>query len=97
MERYFPLLLAGVALLIDVYRPVLVRAEEPRRIQTAITSVDVTYTNFYVAEREGFFKEQNIFNELVVMRSAARQIQALVAGSVAVSVQAPDPLVRAVE
>lgn len=97
MQNQFPLLLAVVALLVDIYRPFVVRAEEPRRIQTAITSVDVTYTNFYVAERQGFFKEQNIFNELVVMRSAARQIQALVAGSVEVSVQAPDPLVRAVE
>jgi len=31
------------------------------------------------------------------MRSAARQIQALVAGSVELSAQAPDPLIRAVE
>ena len=31
------------------------------------------------------------------MRSAARQIQALVAGSIELSAQAPDPLIRAVE
>jgi NitT/TauT family transport system substrate-binding protein len=43
------------------------------------------------------FKEQQIFNEIIVMRSAARQIQALVSGSIELSAQAPDPLIRAVE
>jgi ABC-type nitrate/sulfonate/bicarbonate transport system substrate-binding protein len=57
----------------------------------------MTNLNLYIAERQGFFKEQRIFSEIIVMRSAARQIQALIAGSVEFSAQAPDPLIRADE
>lgn len=74
-----------------------VEAQELRRIRTAITSPGMTNLNLYIAQRQGFFKEQRIFSEIVVMRSAARQIQALIAGSVEFSAQAPDPLIRADE
>jgi ABC-type nitrate/sulfonate/bicarbonate transport system substrate-binding protein len=72
-------------------------AQELRRIRTAITSPGMTNLNLYIADRQGLFKEQRIFSEIIVMRSAARQIQALIAGSVEFSAQAPDPLVRANE
>jgi NitT/TauT family transport system substrate-binding protein len=72
-------------------------AQETGRIRVAITSPGMTNLNLYVASRQGYFKEQKIFNEIVVMRSAARQIQALIAASVEFSAQAPDPLIRAVE
>jgi ABC-type nitrate/sulfonate/bicarbonate transport system substrate-binding protein len=71
--------------------------QEPGKIRVAITSPGMTNLSLYVANRQGFFKEQKIFNEIVVMRSAARQIQALIAASVEFSAQAPDPLIRAVE
>lgn len=71
--------------------------EEPRRVRVAITSPGMPNLDLYIADRQGFFKEQRIFNEIVVMRSAARQIQALIAASVELSAQAPDPLIRAVE
>jgi ABC-type nitrate/sulfonate/bicarbonate transport system substrate-binding protein len=71
--------------------------QELRRIRTAITSPGMTNLNLYIADRRGFFKEQKIFSEIIVMRSAARQIQALIAGSVEFSAQAPDPLIRADE
>lgn len=74
-----------------------VSAQEPRRIRVAVTSPGMTNLGLYLADRRGFFKEQQIFNEIIVMRSAARQIQALVAGSIEFSAQAPDPLIRAVE
>lgn len=72
-------------------------AQESRRIRTAITSPGMTNLSLYIAQRQGFFKEQKIFTEIIVMRSAARQIQALIAGSVEFSAQAPDPLIRANE
>ncbi len=72
-------------------------AQDLRRIRTAITSPGMTNLNLYIAQRQGFFKEERIFSEIVVMRSAARQIQALIAGSVEFSAQAPDPLIRADE
>ena len=72
-------------------------AQEARRIRTAITSPGMTNLSLYIAQRQGFFKEQRIFSEIIVMRSAARQIQALIAGSVEFSAQAPDPLIRADE
>lgn len=37
--------------------------------------------SLYIADRRGLFKEQQIFNEIIVMRLTAREIQALVAGS----------------
>ena len=75
---------------------VAVSAQE-RRMRVAVTSPGMTNLSLYVADRRGFFKDQQIFNEIIVMRSAARQIQALVAGSIELSAQAPDPLIRAVE
>jgi ABC-type nitrate/sulfonate/bicarbonate transport system substrate-binding protein len=57
----------------------------------------MTNLSLYIADRRGFFKEQQIFNEIIVMRSAARQMQALIAASIELSAQAPDPLIRAVE
>ncbi len=72
-------------------------AQEMRRVRVAVTSPGMTNITLYIANRRGFFKEQQIFNETIVMRSAARQIQALVAGSIEFSAQAPDPLIRAVE
>lgn len=77
--------------------PAAGQSQDSRKIRIAITSPGMTNVNLYLADRKGFFKEQKIFNEIVVMRSAARQIQALVAGSVEFSAQAPDPLIRAVE
>ena len=74
-----------------------VSAQELRRMRVAVTSPGMTNLSLYIADRRGFFKEQHIFNEIIVMRSAARQIQALVAGSIELSAQAPDPLIRAVE
>ncbi len=74
-----------------------VYAQELRRVRVAITSPGMPNLDLYIANRQGFFKEQRIFNEIVAMRSAARQIQALIAGSVELSAQAPDPLIRAVE
>jgi ABC-type nitrate/sulfonate/bicarbonate transport system substrate-binding protein len=66
-------------------------------VRVAVTSPGMTNLSLYIADRRGFFKEHQIFNEIIVMRSAARQIQALVAGSIELSAQAPDPLIRAVE
>src|SRR5688500_19985397 len=74
-----------------------VAAQELRRVRVAVTSPGMTNLGLYIADRRGFFKEQQIFNEIIVMRSAARQIQALIAGSIELSAQAPDPLIRAVE
>ena len=85
------------ALLALSISPAVVHGQQPRRIRIAITSPGMTNLNVYLAERQGFFQQQHIFNEIVVMRSAARQIQALVADSVEFSAQAPDPLIRAVE
>ena len=72
-------------------------AQETRRVRVAVTSPGMTNLSLYIADRRGLFKEQQIFNEIIVMRSAARQIQALVSGSIELSAQAPDPLIRAVE
>ena len=69
-----------------------VSAQELRRVRVAVTSPGMTNLSLYIADRRGFFKEEQIFNEIIVMRSAARQIQALVAGSIELSAQAPDPL-----
>ena len=91
---------AALALLIAVSTLFLCQVaegQETRRIRTAITSPGMTNLNLYIADRQGFFKEQKIFSEIIVMRSAARQIQALIAGSVEFSAQAPDPLIRADE
>ena len=66
-----------------------VGAQELRRVRVAVTSPGMTNLSLYIADRRGFFKEQQIFNEIIVMRSAARQIQALVAGSIELSAQAP--------
>jgi ABC-type nitrate/sulfonate/bicarbonate transport system substrate-binding protein len=74
-----------------------VSAQEARRVRVAVTSPGMTNLSLYIADRRDLFKEQQIFNEIIVMRSAARQIQALVAGSIELSAQAPDPLIRAVE
>jgi ABC-type nitrate/sulfonate/bicarbonate transport system substrate-binding protein len=87
-----PLVIFAILLLFTA-----VEAQDLRRIRTAITSPGMTNLNLYIAQRQGFFKEQRIFSEIVVMRSAARQIQALIAGSVEFSAQAPDPLIRADE
>lgn len=65
-----------------------VPAQELRRMRVAVTSPGMTNLSLYIADRRGFFKEQQIFNEIIVMRSAARQIQALVAGSIELSAQA---------
>jgi ABC-type nitrate/sulfonate/bicarbonate transport system substrate-binding protein len=73
-----------------------VSAQE-RRVRVAVTSPRMTNLSLYIANRRGFFKEHQIFNEIIGMRSAARQIQALIAGSIELSAQAPDPLIRAVE
>jgi ABC-type nitrate/sulfonate/bicarbonate transport system substrate-binding protein len=72
-------------------------AQETRRVRVAVTSPGMTNLSLYIADRRGLFKEQQIFNEIIVMRSAARQIQALISGSIELSAQAPDPLIRAVE
>lgn len=91
---------ASLALLIVVFTLFLCQVaggQETRRIRTAITSPGMTNLSLYIAQRQGFFKEQRIFSEIIVMRSAARQIQALIAGSVEFSAQAPDPLIRADE
>jgi NitT/TauT family transport system substrate-binding protein len=89
---FLPFAVAGVALLWAS-----ADAQDMRRIRAAITSPGMTNLSLYIADREGFFKEQRIFSEIIVMRSAARQIQALIAGSVEFSAQAPDPLIRADE
>src|SRR3990172_8702271 len=68
-------------------------AQERPRVRVAVTSPGMTNISLYIADRRGFFKEQQIFNETIVMRSAARQIQALVAGSIDFSAPGPAPLV----
>jgi ABC-type nitrate/sulfonate/bicarbonate transport system substrate-binding protein len=65
-----------------------VSAQELRRMRVAVTSPGMTNLSLYIADRRGFFKEQQIFNEIIVMRSAARQIQALIAASIELSAQA---------
>ncbi|MBM4296688.1 MAG: ABC transporter substrate-binding protein [Deltaproteobacteria bacterium] len=90
-----PLLI--IALLFERLLLAPTAAQDLRRVRVAVTSPGMTNLGLYLADRRGFFKEQQIFNEIIVMRSAARQIQALVAGSIEFSAQAPDPLIRAVE
>jgi ABC-type nitrate/sulfonate/bicarbonate transport system substrate-binding protein len=97
MNLFAPYLLGVLLLALLGSPPARSHAQELSRIRIAITSPGMTNLNLYVGNRHGFFKEQKIFNEIVVMRSAARQIQALIAASVEFSAQAPDPLIRAVE
>ncbi len=93
--------LLRILVLVTIYQQlayiVPVTAQETRRVRVAVTSPGMTNLSLYIADRRGLFKEQQIFNEIIVMRSAARQIQALVSGSIELSAQAPDPLIRAVE
>jgi ABC-type nitrate/sulfonate/bicarbonate transport system substrate-binding protein len=93
--------LLRILILVTIYQQlaciVPVTAQETRRVRVAVTSPGMTNLSLYIADRRGLFKEQQIFNEIIVMRSAARQIQALVSGSIELSAQAPDPLIRAVE
>jgi ABC-type nitrate/sulfonate/bicarbonate transport system substrate-binding protein len=97
MSTHRKYLASPLAVLAVLFLLTAVEAQELRRIRTAITSPGMTNLNLYIAQRQGFFKEQRIFSEIVVMRSAVRQIQALIAGSVEFSAQAPDPLIRADE
>jgi ABC-type nitrate/sulfonate/bicarbonate transport system substrate-binding protein len=93
--------LLRILVLVTIYQQlaciVPASAQETRRVRVAVTSPGMTNLSLYIADRRGLFKEQQIFNEIIVMRSAARQIQALVSGSIELSAQAPDPLIRAVE
>lgn len=72
-------------------------SQEQRKVHTGVTSAGINTLPLWVGKFLGFFAEQKINNEIVVMRSAARQVQALIAGSIELSAQAPDPLIRAVE
>jgi ABC-type nitrate/sulfonate/bicarbonate transport system substrate-binding protein len=93
--------LLRILVLVTIYQQlaciVPASAQETRRVRVAVTSPGMTNLSLYIADRRGLFKEQQIFNEIIVMRWAARQIQALVSGSIELSAQAPDPLIRAVE
>jgi ABC-type nitrate/sulfonate/bicarbonate transport system substrate-binding protein len=93
--------LLRILVLVTIYQQlaciVPASAQETRRVRVAVTSPGMTNLSLYIADRRGLFKEQQIFNEIIVMRSAARQIQALISGSIELSAQAPDPLIRAVE
>jgi NitT/TauT family transport system substrate-binding protein len=55
---------------------------EPTRIRAAYPSVDVQYLPAYIAQRNGFFKEEGLEVELIVMRGARSGVQALVSGDV---------------
>jgi ABC-type nitrate/sulfonate/bicarbonate transport system substrate-binding protein len=97
MRRHWIISLLIITALPQQLRLAPASAQELRRVRVAVTSPGMTNISLYIADRRGFFKEQKIFNETIVMRSAARQIQALVAGSIDFSAQAPDPLIRAFE
>ena len=43
-------------------------AAQERRVRVAVTSPGMTNLSLYIADRRGFFKEQQIFNEIIVMR-----------------------------
>ena len=43
-----------------------VSAQEARRVRVAVTSPGMTNLSLYIADRRGLFKEQQIFNEIIV-------------------------------
>jgi NitT/TauT family transport system substrate-binding protein len=55
---------------------------QPTRIRAAYPSVDVQYLPAYIAQTNGFFKEEGLEVELIVMRGARSGVQALVSGDV---------------
>jgi ABC-type nitrate/sulfonate/bicarbonate transport system substrate-binding protein len=55
---------------------------QPTRVRAAYPSVDVQYLPAYIAQTNGFFKEEGLEVELIVMRGARSGVQALVSGDV---------------
>jgi len=90
-------LLSGIVLVGLSMWPHAAHSQELRTVRTAIIAPSMSFVPLYVASDQGFFKEGKISSEIVVIRSSASQIQALVAGSVDFSFQSPAPLMRAVE
>lgn len=95
--KHLLIFLSSVVLPFLTVQTPVAQPQELRKIHTAIIAPSVSFLPLYVAGQRGFFREQGISNEIVVIRSSANQIQALVAGSVQFSAQAPAPLIRAVE
>lgn len=67
--------LLRILVLVTIYQQlaciVPVTAQETRRVRVAVTSPGMTNLSLYIADRRGLFKEQQIFNEIIVVRSAS--------------------------
>src|SRR3972149_3788702 len=76
-------LLLSVALTIALLSPPLTRAQETVKLGDLAA---ISNAAIYIAVEKGFFKEQGVVTDITNFASAAKQVPALVAGELEVSV-----------
>jgi ABC-type nitrate/sulfonate/bicarbonate transport system substrate-binding protein len=85
------LLIAGAVLWAPLF------AQEKILFPVSASTKAPGYTPLWAAAKQGFFSQQGIEAQLVVIRGSDKAVQALVGGSVYVSVSAPDALMAAAD
>lgn len=72
-------------------------AQEKVKFPIAAASKTLGYSPLWVASKQGFFEQQGLDVQLILLRGTPLNIQALAAGSVYVSGPTPDAVIEATE
>lgn len=89
--NFIPLLFAAVLMTSSVF------AQEKMLFPVSASTKSAGYMPLWVALKQGFFSQQGLDVQLVVIRGSDKATQALVGGSVNVSVSAPDAPMTAMD
>ena len=74
-----------------------VGAQEKAKIFLGASSKTLGYSSLWVASRKGFFDQQNLDVQLVLLRGVPMTLQALAAGSLNIGSGGPEPYIEASE
>ena len=94
MDNRLRIVLAIFVLALSVPR---VGAQEKPKIFLGASSKTLGYSPLWVAARKGFFEQQNLDVQLVLLRGVPMTLQALAAGSLNIGSGGPEPYIEASE
>src|SRR6478736_1492820 len=77
--------------------PLIASAQERPRIYLGASSKTLGYSPLWVGSKRGFFEQQGLDVQLVLLRGVPMTLQALAAGSLNVGSGGPEPYIEATE
>ena len=87
----------GIALLAIILTASTAVAQEKAKIYLGASSKTLGYSPLWVATKKGFFEQQGLDVQLVLLRGMPMTVQALAAGSLHFGSRGPEPYIDAAE